>query len=220
MAEEYIYQREQDLLDYFRNNITDPESRGSVRTETFTATASQTAFVLASVLVKNVATTITVDAVDKRKGHDFTVSYGEGKKVTTVTLGTGAGVGEAVVIEYTYGPSMIEREYSRSDAKLPRIIMMFLSGSEEFAGIGDTMLDGKGSYFNGSYVFEIRARYASQARQLASQAFNLGRKMRQDNIFRTYITQVSDLQNFDYDREKDAYIWQFTLDIQWDILFE
>ena len=220
MSEEFLYEREQDLLDYFRNNITDPEERGVNYEETFIATAGQTKFYLTNTLVKNVGDTITLEGVTLRKGLHYSVTYGEGKNTTFLTLVTGATLNDELVVSYHAGPSMIEREYSRSDAKLPRIVIMFLSGSEEFAGLGDAMEDGKGSYYNGSYVIEIRSRYASQARTLISQAYNLGRKMRHANLHRVIVTRVSDMKNFDFDREKDAYIWQFTLDIQWDLLFE
>lgn len=224
MAEEFIYEREREMLDYVRNNLTDPETRATTVTDTFTATASQTAFVLINNRVKNVRETITVDSVTKRKGYDFTVSYGQGSKTTTVTLKVGASVSDSVVIIYDYGPSMVEREFSRSDVKLPRVIIMFLTGSEEFASLNDDMGDGtvsgKGSYFNASFRIEVRDKYADRARITASEAFNLGQKMRHANLFRTNITNSTDMQNFDYDIEKDAYIWQFTFNIQWEILFE
>jgi len=220
MTEEYIYQRERDLLDYFRNNLTDPESRGVNTTDTFTATAIQTIFTLKNNLVKNVADTITVNAVTKYKGSDYTVTYGEGKKPTTVTLTSTATVGWTVVIGYHYGESMIEREYSRTDVKLPRIVIMFLTGSEGFAALGDYVESTLGSYFNVSYRIEIRSKYATQARELSSQAFNLCKKMRHASLFRTNVTRPSALMNFDYDREKESYVWQFTVDIQYEIMFQ
>ncbi len=218
MAEEYIYEREQELLDYFRNNQVDPESRGKTLSQTFTATASQTEFWLNNVLVKNVASTITVAGVTKRKGTDFYVTYGEGKKKTKVTLRVGASLNDAVIIEYTFGKSMIEREFSRNDVLLPRIVMMFITGSEEFVGLGDEMESSTGSYFNASYRFEIRDKYATRARVTASQMFNWGRKLRRQNLFRMNIARAYDLENFDYDKEKEVYIWQFSLDVQWDLL--
>jgi len=221
MTEEYIYERERELLDYFRNNLADPTtSRFTSTTDNFTSGSGSTNFVLTNTLVKNVSDTITVASVTKRKGSDFTVSYGEGSKTSSITLTTAAGSGEAVAIGYTYGSAMVEREYARTDTTLPRIVMMFLTGSEEFAGLGDAMEDGKGSYFNASYIFEIRDRYATRARELASKAFNLGRKLRHANLHRVIITESSDMQTFDYDREKEAYIWQFTLDITWDSIFD
>ena len=220
MAEEYIYERERDLLDYLRNNLTDPEERGTDATETHTATAGQTEFILNHQLVKNVADTITVNAVTKRKGYDYTVEYGEGKESTILTLKVGATVGHAVVITYHYGSSLIEREFSRTDTTLPRVVMMFLIGEEDFAALGDIMEFGKGSYFNVSFRIEIRVRYANRARILASQAFNLFRKLRQQSLYRTNITRAGSVQNFDYDRDKEAYIWQFTGDVQWEILYE
>jgi len=218
MAEEFIYQRENELLDYFRNNQVDPEARGKDTTETHTATDGQTVFWLNNVFVKNVADTITVEGVTKRKGTDYLVTYGEGKGKTKVTLNTGASTGDSVIIGYHYGKSLIEREFSRTDILLPRIVMMFITGSEEFAGLGDAMEDSTGSYFNAVYKYEVRDKYASRARRLASEMFNLARKLRRQNLFRQNIARAYDLENFDYDIEKEAYIWQFKLDIQWDLL--
>jgi len=226
MAEEFIYQRERDLLDYLRNNITDPlddtaDFRATDVTETFTATAAQTDFVLNHALAKNVADTITVNSVTKRKGYDYTVSYGEGRQSnTTVTLLSAATVGWSVVITYRYGQSLIEREFSRSDSKLPRMVMMFIMGDEDFAALGDLMESTKGSYFNVSFRVEVRAKYANQARELVSQAFNMFRKMRQATLYRTNISRAGSIQNFDYDTEKECYVWQFTGDVQWEIMYQ
>lgn len=228
MTEEYLYERERDLLDYFRNNQVDPESRGVNTSEDFTATALQTDFYLTQTLVKNVADTINrlrgATTTVLRKGYDYTVSYGEGKESTKVILKTGATVGDVLTIPYHYGESIIEREYSRTDVQLPRVIMMFLTGSENFAALGDYMdVEGvgtQGSYFNASYRFEIRDKYATRARKVMSQMMNHCKKLRHDNIFRINITRATDVQNFDYDMEKNAYIWQFTLEIEWEIMFE
>ena len=221
MTEEFIDERERDLLDYLRNNLTDPESRGTeVVDESFTATASQTVFTLANTLVKNVAEEITVEGVTKRKGYDFTVAYGAGSAVTTVTLKVEASLNDTVLISYHYGSSLIEREFSRTDTKLPRIIMMFMLGEEDYAALGDIMEDGKGSYFNVSFRIEVRDRYANRARSTMSQAFNMFRKLRHASLYRTNISRAGSVQNFDYDRDKEAYLWQFTGDVQWEILFE
>jgi len=218
MAEEYIYERENDLLDYFRNNQVDPEDRSKTFTDTHTATAGQTIFWLKNVFVKNVRDTITVDSVTKYKGTDYSVTYGEGKNRTKLTLNTGATLADSVIIVYDFGKSMIEREFSRTDVLLPRIVMMFITGSEEFVGLGDAMEGSTGSYFNASYRFEIRDKYASRARIVASQMLNWARKLRRQNLFRVIVASASDLQNFDYDIEKECYVWQFSLDIQWDML--
>lgn len=218
MAEEFFDDRERELLDYFRNNMVDPVSRADTISETHTATASQTEFILARNFVKNVADTITVNAVTKRKGYDYDVEYGEEKKPTKVILKVGASVGNAVVINYTYGKAMIEREFSRTDVLLPRIVMMFLTGSEDFVGLGDAMEGSTGSYFAASYQFEIRDKYATRARTTAAQLFNWARKLRRQNLFRMNIARAYSLENFDYDPEKEAYIWQFSLDVEWDML--
>ena len=221
MSEEYVDERERDFLDYIRNNHKDPEARGTrVNNESFTATAGQTIFKLDNTLVKNVAETITVARATKRKGYDFTVDYGKGNYATVVTLKVGAALNAEVLISYHYGSSMVEREFSRTDVKLPRVIIMFLLGDEDYAALGDIMEGGKGSYFNVSFRMEIRDRYANRARQTTSQVFNLVRKLRHATLFRTNITRAGSVQNFDYDRDKECYVWQFTADIQWEILFE
>jgi len=218
MTEEYIYERERNLLDYFRNNITDPTSRGTTTTYVTTGTGGQRVFTFPNTYVKNVADTITVSASTKRKGANYTVAYGTGSASSTISFTANTGTG--VSIAYHYGTSMIEREFSRSDAKLPRIVIMFLTGSEELAGLGDSMESTRGSYFNASYRIEIRSKYADQARELSSQAFNLARKMRRAGLYRTLLTTATDMQNFDFDPDKDCYIWQFTLNVQWEITYQ
>ena len=156
----------------------------------------------------------------KRKGYDFSVQYGEGNNSTTVTLNTGANLNDEVIIDYHYGSSVFEREFSRTDVQLPRVVMMFITGTEVFAGLGDVMEGSKGSYFVASYRFEIRDRYASRARRTMSILFNLARKLRHQNLFRMIVAKPSNVQNFDYDRDKEAYVWTFNLDVQWDLLFE
>lgn len=221
MAEEFVYERERDLLDYFRNNIEDPINRSKTVTKVFTASASQTEFILPDPLVKNVADTIDKDGSTLRKGTHYTVEYGEGKfNKTKVILNTAAEINDEITIDYTFGSSMLEREFSRTDTTLPRSIMMFLTGSEEFSGLGDEMENSTGSYFNVSFRFEVRDKYASRARRLTSQLFNLARKLRRQNLFRMNIARAYDMENFDYDPEKEAYIWQFSLDVQWDLLME
>jgi len=220
MTEEYLFERERDFLDYIRNNLDDPSDRGTdVTNESHTMVAGQTVITLRNAFVKNVAETITVNAVTKRKGYDYYVTYGEGNSATTVTLSAAPGAGIIVTISYHFGPSMIEREFSRSDTQLPRVVMMFLTGSEEPAALGDYVEYGQGSYANMVYRFEVRSEYASQARELASKLYNLGQKMRQAGLFRTNITQSKDIQNFDYDIDKNAYIWQLSINVQWEIKF-
>jgi hypothetical protein len=221
MAEEYIWQRERELLDYIRLNVTDPESRSTVQTDTFTATAGQTQFTLTQARVNAVYDTITVDLVVKRKGFDYTVSYGEGAAPTILTLHTAASVGDSVVVQYLYGQSMVEREYSRTDSQIPRIVMMFLTGSEEPASLGD-LGDGGAltSYFNVSYRIEVRDKYATRARTIASKVYNLGQKFRHTSAYGVLFSQAVDLQNFDYDIEKNAYVWQMTFSLSYDLSFQ
>lgn len=221
MTEEFFDERERDLLDYLRNNIIDPENRGTdVVDEVHTATAGQTEFILTNVLVKNVADLIKLNDVNIRKGLHYKIEYGEGKNSTKLILITPATLGDELKISYHYGESIVEREFARTDVTLPRVVLMFLTGTEDYAGLGDTLEYGKGTYFNVSFRVEIRDKYANRARKLTSQIFNLFMKMRHANLFRTNITKAGEVQNFDYDRDKEAYIWQLSGDIQWELRFE
>jgi hypothetical protein len=223
MTEEFIFERERDMLDYFRNNLADPENRALTATETFITAAGQTEIWLSQTLVKNVRDTITYNTSTLSKGYHFTVEYGEGKDRTKIILKTPALNNDIVTITYSYGQSIIEREFSRSDVQLPRVVCMFLTGNENFAALGDYMdVEGvgqQGSYFDAVYRFEIRDRYATRARRIASEVFNLCKKMRHANLFRVNITRGTDMQNFDYDMEKAAYVWQLSLEIQWEVMF-
>lgn len=221
MAEEFIYQRERDFLDYIRNNVTDPQDRVTLKTETFTAQAGgQLSFTLTAPTVKSVADSITVNSAPKKKGYDYSVAYGEGQaQQSVVTLTTTATSGVPVVIPYYYGSSMVEREYSRTDVELPRIVMMFITGGEEPAALGDYIEFGKGSYFNAAYRLEVRSKYATEARVLASKVYNLCQKARHAGLFRLNFSGASDLENFDYDIEKGAYVWQMTVSLTWEIIF-
>jgi hypothetical protein len=219
MTEEYLYQRERDFLDYFRNNLEDPENRGTTVEKTFIATAGQTEFTLPHNFVKNVADSLTVNSILKYKGYDYTVSYGEGSFYTKVIFESALLLNDEVKITYHYGSSMVEREFSRTDVKLPRVILIFLTGSAVEGSLGDHFESGKGTYLPAAIQIEVRDKYANRAREIASKAFNLGLKMRHANLFRTNIVNSVDLQNLDYDIEKECYMWIFTTTVEWEIIF-
>ncbi len=222
MTEEYIFDRERELLDYFRNNLEDYEDRGHTITEVHTIYMDdQETITLQHNFVKNVADTITINTTTYKKGKHYSVDYGVGTKETIITfIDLTIKKNDIVTIIYYYGQALVEREFSRTDVTLPRIVMMFLLGTEEFVGLGEIMEDGIGSDFNASYRIEIRDKYADRARELFAKTFNLARKLRRAGLFRLIIASASDVQNFDYDPEKECYIWQFTLNVIWELPFE
>jgi len=69
-------------------------------TDSFIATASQTVFNLTQTGIKNIRS-LTVNSVAKYLFRDYTYNGATG----VVTLNTGAGIGEAVVIQYDYSAS-------------------------------------------------------------------------------------------------------------------
>lgn len=223
MTEEFIYERERELLDYFRNNTDDPEERGIDVTEEehIISEDDQESITLNHNLVKNVADTIEINGLNYKKGKYYKVEYGIGNAETKIIFKNLTIENEDVVkVTYHYGQSLVEREFSRTDVTLPRVVMKFLLGTEEFSGLGEIMEDGIGSDFNATYRFEIRDKYADRAREIVAKTFNLARKLRHANLYKLIISSATDLQNFDYDPEKECYIWQFSLNVIWAIPFE
>ena len=133
-----------EVIYYLRNNLTDPNSRGTDDTDNFTATAGQTSFSLDSNPVFNVSS-VTVNTVNKYLGKDYTLAFTYNS--CTLTFNTGLVLNDAVVINYHYGDSWVRLGKTREDLDVsdyPRIIVTEISKSSEVLGIG---LEGLGSNF-------------------------------------------------------------------------
>ena len=88
------------ISDFLRRRLTDPEARAeAAASQTFTATASQTDYVLTAGSTVSCITSVTVAGTAKTKWVDYFWDY----QNNTVILGTGATVGQSVVVSYKYG---------------------------------------------------------------------------------------------------------------------
>lgn len=117
-----------ELVNVLRNSdIITTAIRGvTTATDTFTATASQTAFTLSQTGIHNVRS-VTVQSVTKKYITEYTFTT-----AGVVTLATGATVGNTVVIVYDYGSSgdKIFPDWPRDDIKLfsfPRVSIGIIS---------------------------------------------------------------------------------------------
>jgi hypothetical protein len=165
---DYLLDREREMWNYLRVNMTDPSGRGTAQVDTLNSTAGQTVYTLTKTQVKQI-TSVVVSNVTKYNGYDYTIDFGEGTSgVTTITFrnAPGAGTGN-VVITYKYGKSMINEGYAREDAELPRINIIPVDVSQEYVSIGENS-DGTSAwiYYTGTYRATIRSRYAKQMKTL------------------------------------------------------
>jgi len=125
-----------ELMVFTRNNITDPQTRPTSQTDNFTGDASRTNFILTKQGVKNVKT-VTIDAVSKSFGTDYTVTYGASE--TTIVFGTAPGNSTAVQIIYDYGDTWIYDDLPRNDLQIgsyPRIAVRITKTDIEEIGLG------------------------------------------------------------------------------------
>lgn len=108
----------------------------SAKTDTFTATASQTVFTLTYTNIKNIRS-LTVNSVAKYYLRDYTVAWATG----VVTLNTGATINDPVSIIYNYGSSgdKIYPDLPRDDLTLtsyPRVGIELTSITTQPFGLG------------------------------------------------------------------------------------
>jgi len=213
-----VYDREWDILIHMRNNLTDPEARGTDTTDTFTGDGIETNFVLTNTLVKNVSE-VRVGATTYYRGYDYLVTYGEGTGTTTVTFLV-APTG-SIEVDYHYGTTFIAMEVARQDSGMPRCILMQITANEEFLGLGEDHGSGKkASVLLLVHRFEVRGEYAGQVKSIVNQAWNIVSGMRHERIYHLRMIQAADLTNFDYDPELKLYKQQFTIRSEWIHIFK
>jgi len=111
----------------------------TTQTDSFTATAGQTAFQLTKTSVHNVRS-VTVNAVSKYYVKDYTFVAATG----ILTLNTGAGIGETVAVSYDYRATEGDKIYPdmpRDDLSLtsyPRVGIEITSEVTTPLGLGGT----------------------------------------------------------------------------------
>lgn len=120
-----------EFREFLRNgDILTTSVRGvTTKTDSFTATAGQTAFTLTQTGIKNIRL-LTVNAASKTYIKDYTWT-GAG----VVTLTTASTIGDAVSIQYDYGsPDKIFPDNARDDLQLnsfPRVAISIVSSTSQ-----------------------------------------------------------------------------------------
>jgi len=219
MAEEYWYQFEDMLVDWFRARYPDPETRATAITDEIIATAGQTEFETSVGDVQFIKA-VRWENATLRRGYDYTVEYPDDlTEPAKVIFNTPVSLNDEIEIDFEIGHSWIDTEYSRRDNEMPRAILTHLTSAEVIAGLGELMEDGLGTYVMSSWVVEVRSTHLRQAKRLASQMFNSGKHLRRELPFRFITAETSDLQEIGFEEEKNAYTWTFQLDVQWELKF-
>lgn len=217
-----VLDREIELLTFLRNTIPDPSTRGTIATDTFTATNLQTAFTLTNILVKNIIS-VTVASTAKTIGYQYTVSYGEGSASTIVTLNTGATVGDTVIISYKYGSVFVYSGFQRLDSELPRISIIPTAKQPIMMSIGEQSNGtSKWIYYNCQYRMTIRSRFASQVKSLSESAWNAINLYRQTTPYPYNMIEctIGSINPEDFDNELRLYSCDCTFTIKWQIKFK
>lgn len=217
-----VRDRELEFVTYLRNNITDPSARGTSKTDTFSPTMGQTAFVLTLTAVKNVVS-VTVAGVSKYIGYDYTVAYGEGTATTTVTLNTGATIGQSVVIIYKYGTVFIYEGFQRLDSELPRISIIPITKNAIPMSIGEQSNgSGRWIYYICNYKVVVRSRFANQLKSLSETAWNAINLFRQETPvpYNMVEANIGSITSEDFDNDLRLYECNFTVSIKWMVKFK
>lgn len=134
----------QEIVMFLRNNLVDSKSRGTAATQSYTATAGQTAFVITTNYPLNI-TGVTKNAVAVAFGSGYTFNY----DTKTMTLTTGATINDVIIISYKYGTdSWVDFKSPRLDLNLddyPRISVSSIARTNNVLGLNQ---DGMGTSFS------------------------------------------------------------------------
>jgi len=136
------------IVEFLRNRLIDPRARSEATdTDSFTATASQTNFILTpSSGSVSCITSVTVDAVAKTKWQDYWFDM----RNQTIKFYTGLSIGQAVVATYKYGTSnWIYWDKARVDlsaTSFPRLNILTITGTGRRLGQYTAEVESQGQY--------------------------------------------------------------------------
>ena len=127
------------VAEFLRHRVTDPRTRYTAESDSFTATASQTVFTLTPTtgadLVRAIKT-VTVAGTAQEKWQEYTMDLAS----KTVTLATGAALNDSVVITYSASGAGEEWVYpdkpiaKMGKAKFPRVSVRVINKTGDRAG--------------------------------------------------------------------------------------
>lgn len=158
------YKIKEELIVFFRKNLTDSSSRGSIKTNTQSGTGSKVKFELPDDDVKFIDS-IYVNGALQTNYTDYYVDYNDASQLSNpvVYFLTPPANGAIVEIRYSYGQSWIYPDTPRTDLSInsyPRVNVNFISFR--------TMEDGLGSLGNITDVLGTVAVWSIKEVELAS----------------------------------------------------
>ena len=127
------------VAEFLRAKLTDPRSRYTSDSDTFTATSGQTVFTLTPTTGTNLVrciTSVTVASVAQKKWQEYLVDL----KAPAITLATGATTGQTVIVGYSTSASGSEWIYpgmpigTMAASKFPRISIQLINMTSDRAG--------------------------------------------------------------------------------------
>ena len=127
------------IAEFLRAKITDPRSRYTADSDTFSATSGQTLFTLTPTTATNLVrtiTSVTVAAGSQKKWQEYTIDL----KAPAITLLTGATTGQEVIVSYSTSASGSEWIYpgmpigTMAASKFPRISVQIINMTSDRAG--------------------------------------------------------------------------------------
>lgn len=141
----------QELLTFLRNQDIMTTSQRGVTTDEATGTLSgEDTITISKTNVKNIRS-ITVDAVTKYLGQDYSVDYGTGVSGSVCTITFGSNQTGDYSVSYDYGTDSIFDDMPRDDLSVssyPRIAVLLTNGPGLPFGVG-------GDTFISDLVFQV-----------------------------------------------------------------
>jgi len=130
----------EELVTHVRNNVSDPNSRGTDKTAIFTGDGSTVKFTLPETTAKNIKF-VMVGSTMKTRYSDYYVDYKDKANLSkpVIYLLTPPADGTLVEIKYNYGESWVYTDFPRLSLKnsdYPRIKIGILSVRTEEFGLG------------------------------------------------------------------------------------
>ena len=181
-----IYDPKEILGDFLRTRVTDPRSRHTLTSDSFTATAAQTEFTVTptSGYRMQAVSSVTVNTAAQNKWEDYYIDTQNQK----IVLISGATVSDAVVVNYWEGTgSWIYPDKPREDigpASFPRMSIMVVGSPGDRLGKYDAAVE-----HNIHFQVDIWARLAKGSPE--TQIFTVaGRKYEGDRLAHVLGNQV------------------------------
>ena len=202
------------LLNDLRKYLTDPASRGTSQTDTFSGDNSTTKFVLTKRPVMYIDS-ITISGTSKKLNRDYTLNFGTSSSYGNITFGTAPDTGtDNISITYKYGKNWIYPGSPYSKAEMPRIAIRRIGGGESGGGVGDKVVFWKpifriGLWIRGGNEYTIGSDTYSGDKLLDYMETDIGNQIRAmrdvSEPYNVITMRIEDGVDIDFDQEYDLY---------------